>query len=170
MMTLPLANNINLINTIQMSQPILFSERSLSYSSKGLLAGIIVNENPTNVLSTGHVVEAYRVSANYVIIEEIFVGQSKAFLQAVTVYTSNNQLIGKRFSIKEHEWSNQSSRYIAAKFILDFEKFNIMKQPLALQAEIEDLYQLDTVLSKEKFALSVSLLTAAHSHICKSFN
>ena len=102
--------------------------------------GILKLIKPVNILNTGHVERFFKVSENYIVVEDVFVGRKKSFLQSVTIYTRLGQLVKSRFSIRDTEYSSAASYEDVTNSIKAFNKNNPLSNDDYYRLNFHQLY------------------------------
>jgi hypothetical protein len=71
-------------------------------------------------LDSGQILLHYRISTKYVIVEKVFYGFKKKFLDGLEIFTIDGCLISKLYRIRNVEYSATSSKDLVEKHLFDF--------------------------------------------------
>ena len=99
---------------------------------------------PAKNLQTGKIINHYRFSKNFLIIEKVLYGYAnKKFLDGVTILTINSCKIATSFHIRGKEYNNGSSVKVVDKFLKEFLNTKENKEKF-LQETLVELYSPET--------------------------
>ena len=126
-------------------------------------AGVIHKMIPTEIHDTGKIIPHYRISQNYALIENVFVGEFKSFVSGYELWDRRGYRIQVARGIREMEYD----KYALYRKILDeLSAYNVHSFK-RIDIDLLELFRDDDFMTMNQFKIACNELIK-HSYIVKT--